>query len=344
MATVVVAVVVGLMLMPTGQVAYTPVKPVDLQSRVQLDGRDAAPLQGRMSLVGVREEPVRMLRKLWLQARTDDVDFVDEPKAGAARSTDSAAADDAAMTRAKRVAAGIGFDLAGERVDWSGTSATIDKVQPQTPAAAAGLRAGDVILQVDGRPMDNSIDAGRAINLVAPGTTLRLRIRRAGSDSTVTVRTIEPLAGDDVYTSRIGVVLDTIGLVVGLPRPVTIDADGVAGPSAGLAVALFVYDAVADDDLLKGRSVVATGELTLDGRVLPVERVRQKAIATQRSGADLLVVPREDVEEAVAGVDEACSSSVRCVRVVPVGSVREAVDLLGDATRLSEVARRSSAA
>ena len=337
---VLVAAIVGLMFLPTGQVAYTPVAPVDLQGRVQLDDREAGPLQGRMSLVGVREQRVRMLHKLWLQLREDDVTFVDEPKKPV--TMESTTDNDAAMARAKKVASGIGLDLAGDKVDWTGTSATIEQVAPETPAAQAGLRAGDVILDVNGRPMDNSVDAGRAINLTEPGTNLRLRIRRAGSDSTVNVQTVAPEPGDDFNTSRIGVALETIGLEVKLPRPVAIDSEGVAGPSAGLSFALFVYDAASDEDLLKGRAVVATGALTLDGRVTSVSRVRQKAIATQRGGADLLLVPRDDVDEAIAGIREACSSSVRCVRVVPVGSVREAIDLLGNSARLAAVTKETA--
>ena len=57
----------------------------------------------------------------------------------------------------------------------------VNEVLPNKPAAAAGLRAGDVILAVDGRPARSPGDVAAATN-AHPGEPLRFAVRRAGEN------------------------------------------------------------------------------------------------------------------------------------------------------------------
>jgi ATP-dependent Lon protease len=78
------------------------------------------------------------------------------------------------------------------------------------------------------------------------------------------------------------------------------------GPSAGVTMTTALVS------LLTGRPVRAnvgmTGEVTLQGRVLPIGGVKQKVLAAQRAGLDTVVLPSrnapdlEDVPEAVREV------------------------------------------
>ncbi|TAJ70530.1 MAG: Do family serine endopeptidase [Phenylobacterium sp.] len=67
--------------------------------------------------------------------------------------------------------------------------AMIADLWPNGSAARAGLRQGDVVLQVDGRPVVDAAALSYAIGTHRPGDSLRLTVRRAnGQDQTVTLR------------------------------------------------------------------------------------------------------------------------------------------------------------
>ena len=60
------------------------------------------------------------------------------------------------------------------------TIARVDAVQPDSPAAAAGLRPGDIVLAIDGREVESFSDMQRIVSANA-GRTLEFRIDRGGA-------------------------------------------------------------------------------------------------------------------------------------------------------------------
>ncbi len=339
---VVAAICVGLTFVPSGDVAYAPIAPIDLDGKITVDGNPVEPLQGRLYLVGVTERKVNLLERMLLDVSDPGVDFGPEPTG---TGTGPRPGDVRSMDEAKQVSAGVAFDLAGRPVNWVGTGATVALVDPRGPSAGR-LQRGDIIVTVNGTPVDTSVDASRIIHQQAPGSVVTLGVQRAGVASRVQVRTIAPPeVWDGSPRSVVGVDLSTIGLRVKLPQDVGIDSGEVVGPSAGLPFALYLVDTLQRNvDLLKGRNVVATGALAPDGRVLAVGRVRQKAIAAQAAKNDLLLVPVANAAEAKQAVSKSCDTG--CIKVVPVHSVSEAISLLqlDDAALASKLAAAPASA
>jgi serine protease Do len=58
--------------------------------------------------------------------------------------------------------------------------ALVSAVEPKSPADKAGVKTGDIILAVDGRVIENSIDLPRVIGETRPGTPVSLKIWRQG--------------------------------------------------------------------------------------------------------------------------------------------------------------------
>jgi PDZ domain-containing protein len=100
---------------------------------------------------------------------------------------------------------------------------------------------------------------------------------------------------------------------------VKIEAPGIGGPSAGLAFALDIVDE-RGRELDRGRTVVATGELSLGGRVLPIGEIQQKTIGAREAGADIFLVPDENAAEA--------RQHAAGLRIVAVSNFGEALTVL----------------
>jgi serine protease Do len=69
--------------------------------------------------------------------------------------------------------------------------AAVSNVEEGSPAAKAGLEVGDVILQINGRPVEGSADLSRTIRTMKPGSSVRLGIWRGGKARDVTVTIAE---------------------------------------------------------------------------------------------------------------------------------------------------------
>jgi serine protease Do len=81
------------------------------------------------------------------------------------------------------VTTGIAESLGLKKVQ----GALVDEAQPDTPAAQAGLRPGDVITSVNGNAIKDSRSLAREISGMAPGTSAKLDILRKGEPQTLTV-------------------------------------------------------------------------------------------------------------------------------------------------------------
>jgi putative serine protease PepD len=76
----------------------------------------------------------------------------------------------------------------GVAIDATASTAKIASVKAATPAAQAGLKAGDVVTAVDGTSIASGDDLTRAIDSHKPGDTITLKYRRGGSEHTVDLK------------------------------------------------------------------------------------------------------------------------------------------------------------
>ncbi len=195
------------------------------------------------------------------------------------------------------VAAAVGLEAAGFEAEVTGDGVSVVRALPDTPAAGV-LFPGDVVTAVDGEPVRVDADLRAAVAAAGAGATLRLSLVRDGTAQEVAV-TPTLLEGRPV----IGVEIETANPRVVLPVPVEVASGAIGGPSAGLMIAVTVYDKVsADEDLAAGRRVAGTGTIDEQGRVGPIGGIRLKVIAAHRAGVDVFLAPASQLAEARAGV------------------------------------------
>ncbi|MDE2017725.1 MAG: PDZ domain-containing protein, partial [Hyphomicrobiales bacterium] len=103
------------------------------------------------------------------------VDAARAGKAGVARPWLGAGVQDVTP----QIAASLGVDRPA--------GALVASVRPGGPAARAGLKPGDLVTAVDGRPIDDGAALGYALAIGRVGATERLDVRRASGNATLTL-------------------------------------------------------------------------------------------------------------------------------------------------------------
>jgi serine protease Do/serine protease DegQ len=87
----------------------------------------------------------------------------------------------------------ISHDMAESLGLASTEGAIISTVEPKSPAEQAGLKPGDVITAVNGRPVRRSIDLRNKIGMTPIGETITLTTLRNGKTLTTKVKVGKPL-------------------------------------------------------------------------------------------------------------------------------------------------------
>ena len=69
--------------------------------------------------------------------------------------------------------------------------ALVQGVEKEQPAEKAGIEAGDIILRVDGKPVEKSVDLPRLVGSLKPGSKATLQLFRRGTTRDVSVSIVE---------------------------------------------------------------------------------------------------------------------------------------------------------
>jgi S1-C subfamily serine protease len=78
--------------------------------------------------------------------------------------------------------------LGAEVQGWPAGGALVASVTPGSPAQFAGLRPGDIITQVEGRPVGAAVNVTEAVGALRPGDQLALEIHRGSSTYSMAVK------------------------------------------------------------------------------------------------------------------------------------------------------------
>ena len=289
-------------------VVIAPGAAIEISDDIAISGTPVDDLRGRYLMATVGLSRPSALGALWASLRSDrEVIAVSKLTPPGVSVDRYAEMQQRVFVESRQLAAAAAARAVGLPVTLTGTGARVLAVADDSPAEGK-LEKGDVITSVDGRAVETTADLVTAIRSRPAGSELAIVLQRSGGRLTVSVASekLPDLAGG----VGIGVVVETRNLDIDLPFEVTFTERNVGGPSAGLAYALAIADLLDERDFAMDRTVAATGTIDLDGDVGLVGGVPQKAIAVEDSGADLFLVPQQEVDQAnreglaVRGVDE----------------------------------------
>jgi PDZ domain-containing secreted protein/Zn-dependent protease/CBS domain-containing protein len=326
-AGVIVWVVVGLLMLAAAGYLFTPplvaLKPgttLNVAQDFTISGVPTDPVDGRYLLTSVQLDQPNGLEALFL-AVTDRAELVPLSSVipEGVDQQEYLQQQKEIFRQSQTLAAAAAAQAAGLDVTVSGDGVRVVETVPSSPAATV-LEPGDVITEVDGRPVRIASDLQEALTSKPAGTTFELTVRRNGTElrTELESRRLEQLPEGGV---GIGVVISTVDFQVDLPFEIDFRERNVGGPSAGLAYALAITDMLEPEDFATGRTVGATGTIDVDGEIGPVGGVQEKAVALVEADADVFLVPEQQVDEVTT--DD--------IDVRGVSSLEEALRLLGAA-------------
>jgi PDZ domain-containing protein len=220
------------------------------------------------------------------------------------------------MHDSQLVAAAVAEKAAGKKVVMREVGAKVDAVEPGKPAVGK-LEPDDVIVGVDGKRVQSPAGVFAQMRTKKVGSPVTFTIRRGKQTLNKTMTTVD--AGGKTPRAVVGVFLEP-ALDIHVPIPVSIDAGGVGGPSAGLAFALQVLQELGRN-VVHGHKVAATGEILPDGGIGPIGGIKQKTIGARRAHVDVFLVPAgENARDA--------RKYAHGLRIVPVETFQQALHAL----------------
>jgi PDZ domain-containing protein len=294
-------------------VALSPGPMEDVLVRIKVQGPRVYDSKGKLYLTSVGvDDNVRFYEAL-LDLANRDVQLL--PRAQVFPEDDSTDEIDkenvALMDMSKETAKVVALRELGYDIEPSGVEVT----QIVSGAPADGkLETGDRIVEVDHRAVTSTDQVRKAITGHRVGERVAFRVKRGKASKEVSVLV---QAADN--QPRVGVVLRD--LFPDLPVRVTIETENIGGPSAGLMFTLSIIDRLTSVDLTAGRRIAGTGEIALDGSVLPVGGVAEKLIAVRRHGVTIFLIPADNCGDVRGRVPDG-------LRLVKVSSLEEALRFL----------------
>ncbi len=165
------------------------------------------------------------------------------------------------------LAASFGFDAQG--------GVLIGDVAKDGPGASAGLKPGDIILKLNGKPATNASAFRNAVAATAPRTTVEVEIFRNGR--TINLKVTLGLLGSEPITDVpiANPVAKELGIVVRTLTPELISELGLDGDQTGVVIAEVEQGGLAAQFGLRHRDVI----VSVNGLVVNNEAAFYKAVS-----------------------------------------------------------------
>ena len=227
-----------------------------------------------------------------------DVDLV--PRA-AVRPPDESIEDFVARNRqtmdlSRETAISLALTRLGYEVATRSDGVLVAELVEGVPAASV-LRVNDVITTVEGEAVELADQIGPIVAERQVGDVIALGVKRGAEVLTLDVTLIG--REDDPTVPMIGISAVALNPRFEYPFPIDIDAGLVGGPSAGLMYTLAVMELLAPEDLTHGRVIAGTGTIDSAGNVGAIGGIRQKVVAAEAAGAEVMLIPATNLEEAL---------------------------------------------
>ena len=228
------------------------------------------------------------------------------------------------MKTSENVAIAVALKNLNYDIDSKGDGVLVVGILDDSPVKDKLLK-GDLLTTINNEQIFSASEFIATLRKYDIGETVTIGLTRDidGVDTEISISTqlIEHIEYDN--EPMVGFLATTVNERFDFPFEIDIKTGNVGGPSAGLMMALNVYNNLIPNDITNSLIIAGTGTIEIDGSVGPVGGIRQKVIAAKRAGSELILVP-------TANYEEASPLSTDETAIVAVDSFEEALKVISE--------------
>lgn len=165
--------------------------------------------------------------------------------------------------------------------------------------ADTDLEIYDELLTADGIEVNDVAELREIVNSKNEGDSITFLVNRNGKEKECSAKIYNTEDG-----LKVGVSFLTTYEYETNPEISVATKASESGSSGGLMLTLAIYNAITDEDITKGRTIVGTGTISLDGTVGAIDGVKYKILGAVKSDAEIFLCPMENYKEALSVKEE----------------------------------------
>lgn len=190
-----------------------------------------------------------------------------------------------------------------------------------TNESKTNLKIGDKILSADNIEITSLSDLQEYIEGLEANQKVLLRVKRNDKEIDAYATTYK----SDTST-KIGVSFITTYDYETTPEVTVKSKSSEAGSSGGLMMSLTIYNKLTKEDITKGKKIVGTGTIDINGNVGEIGGVKYKLIGAVKNKADIFICPKENYEEAL----EVAKDKKYDIKIISASTFDEVIERLSE--------------
>ena len=224
------------------------------------------------------------------------------------------------MMTSENVAIAVALDSLNYDIQSEGDGVLVVGLLDDSPVKDKLIK-NDLIVSINNELVKSVSEFISMLRTYEIGDIVNIGLIRNEQELTIETKLIEHVEYEN--EPMVGFLASTPNQQFIFPFEVDIQTGNVGGPSAGMMMALNVYNLLTENDITNGKKIAGTGTIEIDGSIGPVGGVKQKVIAAKRANAGLILVPTANYEEASVFADDN-------TQIVAVDSFDNALNVIFD--------------
>ena len=228
------------------------------------------------------------------------------------------------MRTSENVAIAVALKNVGYEINSKGDGVSVVGLLDDSPVKEK-LKKGDLLNSINNKEISSTTEFISTLRTYSIGETVTIGLLREVNGELKQMFVETTLIEHVEYKGEpmVGFLATTVNERFDFPFEIDIKTGNVGGPSAGLMMALNVYNNLIPEDITNSMIIAGTGTIEIDGSVGPVGGIKQKVIAAKRAGAELIIVP-------VPNFDEAKLLETDKTKIIAVQSFTEALQVISE--------------